>query len=82
LRPVGAWAELFAAYLFYLCRNRPFIDDSKRGALGACIVFLRVNGFSPQVDGPEWKALTLDVEGGRLDRDQTTERLRKLVNLD
>ncbi len=74
--------EVAAAYLFYLCRNHPFIDGNKRVALGACIVFLRVNGVKPQVDGPEWEALTLDVAASRLDRDQTTERLRKLVNLD
>ena len=73
--------EVAAAYLFYLCRNHPFIDGNKRVALGACIVFLRVNGFRPQVDGPEWEALTLDVAASQLDRDQTTDRLRKLVNL-
>jgi len=73
--------EVAAAYLFYLCRNDAFIDGNKRVALGACIVFLRINGFRPQVDGPEWQALTLDVAASRLDRDQTTARLRKLVNL-
>ena len=34
-------AEVAAAYLFYLCKNHPFIDGNKRTALGACIVFLR-----------------------------------------
>jgi death-on-curing protein len=34
--------EVAAAYLFYLCKNHPFIDGSKRAALGACIVFLRL----------------------------------------
>lgn len=32
-------AEVAAAYLFYLCKNHPFIDGNKRTALGACIVF-------------------------------------------
>jgi len=71
--------EIAAAYLFYLCRNHPFIDDNKRVALGACIVFLRINGFKPKADSPEWESLTLDVAASRLDRDQTTTRLRALV---
>src|SRR5262245_6727092 len=38
-------AEVAAAYLFYVCKNHPFIDGNKRAALGACIVFLRLNGI-------------------------------------
>ncbi|MBI2515482.1 MAG: type II toxin-antitoxin system death-on-curing family toxin [Opitutae bacterium] len=71
--------EVAAAYLFYLCRNHPFIDGNKRAALGACLVFLRLNGIEPAPDGPDWEALTLDVAASRLDRDQTTVRLRALV---
>jgi len=75
----GDMIEIAAAYLFYLCRNHPFIDGNKRIALGACIVFLKINSFKLKADGPEWESLTLDVAAGRLDRDQTTERLRTLV---
>lgn len=71
--------EIAAAYLFYLCRNHPFIDGNKRVALGTCIVFLRINGFRTKKDGPDWESLTLDVASSQLDRDQTTERLRALV---
>ncbi|MBK9139632.1 MAG: type II toxin-antitoxin system death-on-curing family toxin [Verrucomicrobia bacterium] len=71
--------ELAAAYLFYLCRNDPFIDGNKRAALGACLVFLRLNGLEPAPDGPEWEALVLAVASGELDRDETTARLRELV---
>ena len=71
-------AEVAAAYLFYLCKNRPFVDGNKRAALGACLVFLRLNGIEPQADGPEWEELTLAVAASALDRDQTTQRLRKL----
>jgi death-on-curing protein len=71
--------EVAAAYLFYLCRNHPFIDGNKRAALGACLVFLRLNGFEPEKDGPEWEQLTLDVASSALDREQTTARLRKLL---
>ena len=72
--------EIAAAYLFYLCRNHPFIDGNKRVALGTCIVFLKTNGFKPKADGPDWESLTLEVAASRLNRDQTTERLRTLVH--
>lgn len=77
--PYADLVEVAAAYLFYLCRNQPFIDGNKRVALGACLVFLRLNGFEPKPDGPEWEALTLDVAASRLDRADTTARLRTLV---
>ncbi|MDB6131247.1 MAG: Death-on-curing family protein [Verrucomicrobiales bacterium] len=71
--------EVAAAYLFYLCKNHPFIDGNKRAALGGCIVFLRLNGTEPKADGPEWEELTLAVASSDIDRDETTERLRKLL---
>jgi len=72
-------AETAAAYLFYMCRNHPFIDGNKRTALGSCIVFLRLNGIEPGPDRPDWEELTRAVASGELDRDQATERLRKLL---
>jgi death-on-curing protein len=72
-------AEVAAAYLFFLCKNHPFIDGNKRAALGACIVFLRLNGIEPKTDGPEWEGLTLAVAASAVDRDETTQRLRKLL---
>lgn len=72
-------AEVAAAYLFYLCKNHPFIDGNKRAALGACLVFLRLNGIEPKPDGPEWEELTLAVAAGAIDRDEATQRLRKLL---
>ncbi|TMQ02079.1 MAG: type II toxin-antitoxin system death-on-curing family toxin [Verrucomicrobia bacterium] len=77
--PYSDLAEVAAAYLFYLCRNHPFMDGNKRAALGACIVFLRLNGIEPRRDRPDWEELTLAVASGGLDRDQATERLRKLL---
>lgn len=72
--------EVAAAYLFFLCRNHPFIDGNKRAALGAALVFLRLNGLSPVKDGQAWEDLTLDVASSKVDRDQTTTRLRALVS--
>ena len=77
--PFADLAEVAAAYLFYLCRNHPFIDGNKRAALGACIVFLRLNGIEPKPDGLEWEELTLAVAASTIDREETTKRLRKLL---
>jgi len=76
--PYADPAEVAAAYLHYLCRNHPFTDGNKRAALGACIVFLRLNGIEPRSDGPEWEELALAVAASAIDRDETTTRLRKL----
>ena len=77
--PYRDLAEVAAAYLYYLCRNHPFIDGNKRAALGSCIVFLRVNGVEPKPDGPEWEELVMAIASGNLDRDQATIRLRELL---
>lgn len=72
-------AEVAAAYLFYLCRNHPFLDGNKRVALGSCLVFLRLNGMEPVDDRPEWEDLCLGVAASVIDRDEATVRLRKLL---
>ena len=75
-------ASLFdcaAGYAQSISQNHAFIDGNKRVALGACIVFLKINNFKPKADGPEWESFTLNLAASRLDRDQTTERLRTLV---
>jgi len=76
--------EVGAAYLFYLCRNHPFADGNKRTALAAALVFLLVNGRLPDPGLPQrkladWESLVLDVASSKLDREQTTRRLRKLL---
>ena len=73
--------EIAAAYLFYLCCNHPFVDGNKRTALATCLVFLSENGLLPeeQLDVDTWESLTLDVAASRLDREQTTARLRELL---
>ena len=73
--------EIGAAYLFYLCRNHPFVDGDKRTALATCLVFLSENDLLPgeNLNPSSWEALTLDVAASRIDREQTTKRLRKLL---
>lgn len=72
--------EIAAAYLFYLCRNHPFVDGNKRTALATCLVFLSENELLPneKLDTDAWEDLTLDVAASRLDREQTSKRLKKL----
>src|SRR5207249_4994144 len=77
--PYADLPEVAAVYLFYICRNHPFIDGNKRAALGACLVFLRLNGIEPSPDSPAWEELTLAVASSELNREQTTERHRKLL---
>jgi death on curing protein len=77
--PYKDLAEVAAAHLFYLCRNHPFIDGNKRTALGACLVFLRLNGIEPNPDGPEWEDLTLAVMTSAIEREEATQRLRRLL---
>ena len=77
--PYKDLAEIAAAYLYYLCRNHPFVDGNKRAALGACVVFLRLNGIEPRPDGPEWEELVLAIATGSLDREGATDRLRELL---
>jgi death-on-curing protein len=73
--------EIAAAYLFYLCRNHPFVDGNKRTALAMCLVFLSENDLlrDEKLDVEAWEGLTLNVAASRLDREQTTKRLRKLL---
>jgi death-on-curing protein len=73
--------EIAAGYLFYLCRNHAFIDGNKRTALAVCLVFLESNNLLPstKLSADEWEGFVLDVAASRLDRDQSTQRLRTAV---
>ena len=73
--------KIGGAYLFYLCRNHAFVDGNKRTALAACLVFLESNDLLPNTRFPtdEWEAFVLDVAASRLDREETTTGLRKLL---
>lgn len=73
--------EIAAAYLFYLCRNHPFVDGNKRVALATCLVFLSENDLLPNehLDVDAWEALMLDVAASRLDRSRTTARVQRIL---
>ena len=72
--------DVAGAYLFYICRNHPFLDGNKRTAMMEAIVFLHLNGIEPAPDSGRWERLMLDVAEGKVERQETTQRLRKLVN--
>ncbi len=72
--------EIAAAYLYYLCRNHPFVDGNKRVALMTCIIFLKMNGLKLAPDSERWEGLALDVASSELDRAQTTARLMILLS--
>lgn len=74
--------EVAACYLFYLCRNHPFVDGNKRVALATCLVFLSKNGLLPKkkIDDDALEAFVLDVAASRIDRDETTRRLKLLIS--
>ncbi len=72
--------DVAAAYLFYICSNHPFVDGNKRVGLGACLVFLRLNGCTLAPDSDDWENLTLAVAAGAMSRNDVTIILRRLVN--
>lgn len=77
--PFNDTVEVAAAYLFYLCSNHPFVDGNKRAALGSCIVFLKLNGYTTADDCDDWENLTLAVAAGVLSRNEVTAKLRELL---
>lgn len=73
--------DVAAAYLFYLCRNHPFVDGNKRTALATCLVFLSENSSLPneRLNTDAWESLTLAVAASELNREQAAARLRNLL---
>jgi death-on-curing protein len=73
--------EIAAAYLFYPCRNHPFVDGNKRTALATCLVFLSENGLlhDEKLDVEAWERLTMDVAASQIDREATATRLKALL---
>jgi len=74
--------EIASAYLFYICNNHPFVDGNKRAALASCLVFLEDNGLLEDnivLDIDQCEAMVLDVASSRIDRVETTRRLRQLI---
>ncbi len=71
--PFADLIDIAAAYLFSICRNHPFLDGNKRTAMMAAIV------FEPASDSGRWEKLMLDIAASKIDRQETTARLRRLL---
>ncbi len=79
----GYYADLLqmAAALFEsLLMNHPFVDGNKRVAFFATDVFLRLNGWRFDVDGPEAHAFLVgELEAGTLDMARLATWIRAVV---
>jgi death on curing protein len=66
-----------AAYLFHLCKNRPFLDGNKRVAVVAAEIFLNLNGMRLDAGNEELKHLCLGVAGGETSKDEVVAFFEK-----
>lgn len=69
-------ASKAAALLHSLVRNHPLVDGNKRLAWLATVVFLDLNGASPDLDDENAFTLVMDAAAGRLEVDEIARRLR------
>ena len=60
----GTLAEMAAAYLFHLAKNRAFVDGNKRVAAAAMIMFVYLNDGDIVCNEDELVELTLGVATG------------------
>jgi len=65
-----------AALLHSVAGNHALVDGSKRLALLATVVFLRINGYVLDLTDDEAFDLTMSVAAGQLDADGICKRLR------
>jgi death-on-curing protein len=59
--------EIAAAYLFYLCRNHPFVDGNKRTGFVLGVLFLELNGFRCEAGEAEAAQAVLALASGAID---------------
>ena len=56
--------EMAAAYLYAICRNRPFIDGNKRTAVSVALTFLDMNGVEVDPNEDDFYDLVIGVADG------------------
>jgi death-on-curing protein len=72
--------QMAAALFESLLMNHPFVDGNKRVAFFATDVFLRLNGWRFEVDGPRAHTFLIDrLESGALDFDGLERWIRRSV---
>ena len=65
-----------AAMMHSLVQNHPFLDGNKRTAIGAAVLFLRLNSYDIKVSNQEVEVFTLNVAKGDQDQAEITSWLR------
>jgi death-on-curing protein len=64
------------AYLYHICRGRPFLDGNKRSALAAAGTFLLANDIRVKATQKELVQITLGVAEGRVSKDEVVAFFR------
>jgi death-on-curing protein len=70
---------LAANYAFGLATNHPFVDGNKRTAMTACLVFLRLNGWTLKSDRADQYRMFHGLGAGIVTEDDLIEWLRTRV---
>lgn len=70
-----------AAYLYYLCKNHPFIDGNKRVALASSLVFLDMNGYDILDPKNILYDFVIDVAEGKYKIEEIKKTLESLGKL-
>lgn len=65
-----------AALMHSLACHHALVEGNKRLALLATVVFLRINGYTPDLTDDEAFDLTMSVAAGQLDADGIRKQLR------
>ncbi|TGK86203.1 type II toxin-antitoxin system death-on-curing family toxin [Leptospira montravelensis] len=70
-----------AAYLFYLCKNHPFLDGNKRVALASSLVFLDINGYDIIDPNETLYDFVIGVAEGKFKLEEIKKTLKSLAQL-
>ncbi|PKA06456.1 type II toxin-antitoxin system death-on-curing family toxin [Leptospira harrisiae] len=70
-----------AAYLFYLCKNHPFLDGNKRVALASSLVFLDINGYDILDPNEILYDFVIGVAEGKFNLEEIKKTLESLAQL-
>ena len=72
-------AALAAAYAFGIARNHPFLDGNKRTAFVVMELFLNLNGWTLEADGPDCISTMLALASSDLSEKSLVAWLRQHI---
>jgi len=76
----GDLAAIAAAYAFHIAQNQPFLDGNKRTALGAALLFLKVNEVDvDKYDDAELYDAMIGIAEKRLDKAAVAALFRRHI---